>query len=62
MKNKLIWLNGKGLKMIDLKFLQHCGVWRCDAVSLDQQLPTFRSTILPSSSMSNSLRKMTAWP
>ena len=37
MKNKLIKLNGKGVKVIDLKFLQQCWVWGCDVVSLGQQ-------------------------
>ena len=61
-KNKLIWLSGKVVKMIDSKSLHNCGVWRCDAASLGQQFPTFGPTVLPSSSMSNNARKMSVWP
>jgi hypothetical protein len=46
-KNKLIRLNEKGVNMIDLKFLQQCGVWGYDAVPLGEQFPTFRFTVLP---------------
>ena len=57
---QLVNMNGIGGKMIDLRLLQQCGVWGYVAMSLGEQFLTFRFTVLPLYSLSNSVRRITA--